>query len=176
MTHEYRYNTIMYSLTSSNSRSKVLFAKIVAITGVAVAFTVVAAVLAPLMILWGIHAHNLTLVPQTLHFGTLAWECLFYGWGYAMAGLLLAALIRNQIGAIITLFIVPGTVEALLGLLLKNNVVYLPFSALNTVIGNQHEGMSGPSITPVHAAMVFGAYLIGGWIVAWVLFLQRDAN
>src|SRR3954467_14136812 len=27
MTHEYRYNTIMYTLTSSNSRSKTLLAK-----------------------------------------------------------------------------------------------------------------------------------------------------
>ena len=30
--HEYRYNTIMYTLTSSNSRSKVLIAKLITVT------------------------------------------------------------------------------------------------------------------------------------------------
>src|ERR1035437_9377215 len=38
-THEYRYNTIMYTLTSSNSRTKVLLAKILVVTGFVVAFT-----------------------------------------------------------------------------------------------------------------------------------------
>src|SRR3981081_3720844 len=32
MTHEYRYNTIMYTLTSSNSRSGVLLSKIIVIS------------------------------------------------------------------------------------------------------------------------------------------------
>lgn len=175
MTHEYRYNTIMYTLTSSNSRNKVLFAKVVAMTVFAIAFIAVAAVLAPLMVLWGIHAHSLTLVPQTLHIGTLIWECLFYCWGYTMAGLLLAALIRNQIGAIVTLFIVPGTVEALLGLLLKNNAQYLPFTALGIVVGNSMHAITSP-ISAGRAALVFTGYLVVGWIIAWILFLQRDAN
>jgi ABC-2 type transport system permease protein len=169
--HEYRYNTILYTLTAANSRSKVLLAKILTISVFALVFTTLAGVIAPLMVLWGIHAHGLHLVAQTLHYHTLVWKCLFYGWGYSMAGLVITALIRNQIGSIVTLFIVPGTVEALLGLLLKKNVVYLPFSALNTVIGNRL-----PDITPVHAAMVFGGYLVVGWIVAWILFLRRDAT
>jgi hypothetical protein len=32
------------------------------------------------------------------------------------------------------------------------------------------------TITPFHAALVFLTYLVVGWIVAWVLFLRRDAN
>jgi ABC-type transport system involved in multi-copper enzyme maturation permease subunit len=173
MTHEYRYNTIMHTLTLSNSRSRTLLAKILILSGLAVIFTIVIAVLAPLLAVAGMNAHHLKLVPQTLHFGDLLWRCLLFGWGYTMTGLLLATLIRNQIGTILTLFIVPGTVEALAGLILKNNVVYLPFSALEAVIGNNR--YSG-SITNIHAAMVFMAYLIVGWIIAWTLFLRRDAN
>jgi ABC-type transport system involved in multi-copper enzyme maturation permease subunit len=173
MTHEYRYNTIMHTLTLSNSRSKTLLAKILILSTMAVILTLMIGILSPLVAVAGMNLHHLKLVPQTLHFGDLLWRCLFYGWGYTMTGLLLATLIRNQIGTILTLFIVPGTVEALVGLLIKKNVVYLPFSALESVIGS---GRYSGSITDIHAAMVFMAYLIAGWIIAWVLFLRRDAN
>jgi ABC-type transport system involved in multi-copper enzyme maturation permease subunit len=175
MTHEYRYNTIMYSLTFSRSRSRVLLAKILVVSAVAIVFTIVVGGLSPLLSVLGAHANHLKFAPQTLHYGTLIWQNLFFGWGYAMAGLLIAALIRNQIGAIVTLFIAPSTVEALLGLLLKKNTVYLPFSALHTVIG-QGMGDYVHAITPTHAAEVFMTYLIGGWIIAWILFIRRDAN
>jgi ABC-2 type transport system permease protein len=175
MTHEYRYNTIMYSLTLSKSRSRVLLAKILVISAFAIIFTFIAGALSPLLSILGIHAHHLKLVPQTIPYGSLVWHSLFYGWGYAMAGLLIAALIRNQIGAIVTLFIAPDTVEGVLSLLLKKNTVYLPFSSLHTVIG-QGMGTYINSITPTHAAMVFMGYLVGGWLIAWILFLRRDAN
>ena len=126
VTHEYRYNTIMYTLTASNSRSKVLIAKILVITSVSVVFTVFFGLLSPMAANLGIHAHHLKLVHQTFSYWNLLWRNLFYGWGYAMAGLLLAVLIRNQVGTIITLFIAPGVVEGLLSLLLKNNTVYCP--------------------------------------------------
>lgn len=173
-THEYRYNTIMHTLTLSSSRSKVLLAKILVVSGFAIVFTLFFGAISPLITSLGIHAHHLKLAPQTFHWGSLLWRSVFFGWGYAMAGLLIAALIRSQVGAIVVLFIAPGTVESLLGLLLKGNVVYLPFSALSTVIG---QGMDyHNSITPFHAALVFSGYLIVGWIVAWILFLRRDAN
>lgn len=174
VTHEYRYNTIMYSLTSSNSRSKVLLAKFLVITVFSIIFSIVLGVLSPLLSLAGIHLHHLHLAPQTLHYGNLLWRSVFFGWGYAMAGLVIATLVRNQVGAIITLFIVPSTVENLLGLLLKNNVVYLPFSALHEVIGQG--GDSSYVITPQRGALIFMGYLIVAWAVAWLLFLRRDAN
>jgi ABC-2 type transport system permease protein len=173
-THEYRYNTIMYTLTSSNSRSKVLAAKIIVIGGFALIFTALFAVLSPLISLLGIHAHHLTLAHQTLHYSNLAWRTLFFGWGYAMVGLVLAALIRSQVGTIAALFIAPSTVEGLLGLLLKKNVVYLPFSSLHAVIGIYDN--QGSNISPSHAALVFLGYLLVAWAIAWMLFLRRDAN
>jgi hypothetical protein len=57
---------------------------------------------------------------------------------------------------------------------LKKKVVYLPFSALHEVIG---QGQNyNKTISPVKGAVIFGCYLVVGWIVAWVLFLRRDAN
>jgi len=174
VTHEYRYNTIMHTLTLSNSRSKVLAAKFIVVSAFAVVFTIFFGVLSPIVASLGIHAHHLKLVHQTFHYWDIIWRSLFYGWGYAMAGLVLAVLIRNQIGTIVTIFIAPATVEALLSLILKNNTVYLPFSSLSTVIG---QGMDyHNNITPFHAALVFMTYLVVGWIVAWILFLRRDAN
>jgi ABC-type transport system involved in multi-copper enzyme maturation permease subunit len=171
MTHEYRYNTIMYSLTSSNSRSKVLFAKIVAVTGFALVVTAFIGVLSPLVSLIGIHLHGNTLGPQVINYASLIPRALFSGWSYIMAALLLAALLRNQIAAIVSLFAIP-IVEQILVLLLKKNAVYLPFTAQGEVLTPPHTG----SITYMHAAIVFASYLIVGWIVTWILFLRRDAN
>ena len=124
MTHEYRYNTIMYTLTSSNSRSKVLISKFIVVSAYALFLTVLIGVLSPVMSYLGLHLHGHTLVPQTLHYGNLIWRSLFYGWGYGMAGLLLAVLTRNQVASIVALFLIPDLAEQLLGLLLKHNTVY----------------------------------------------------
>src|ERR1700722_15604919 len=108
MTHEYRYNTIMYTLTSANNRSKVLLAKFITVSVYALFLATIIAVLSPVMAYLGIHAHGYTLVPQTLHYGNLIWRSLFYGWGYAMAGLLLAVLTRNQVASIAAIFVLPS--------------------------------------------------------------------
>jgi len=174
-THEFRHNTIAYTLTLANSRSKVLASKIIVVSVMAIIFTLVSGALAPILSMWGMHLHHLHLVTQSIPYGSLLWKGLFYGWGYTMAGLLIATLVRNQIGAIVTLFIVPGTIEGLLMLWIKHNVVYLPFSALNSILGR---GMAAypNAITPFHAVLVFSGWLISGWIVAWILFIRRDAT
>ncbi len=171
MAHEYRHNLIMYTLTSSNSRTKVLVSKILAVTLFALGATVLIGVLSPVASYWGVHLHGHTLVPQIIDYHSLVWRALFNGWAFVMLGLLLATIIRNQVGAIVSLLIV-GPVEALLGLLLKNNVVYLPFTALNSVLQAPMHG----ALSYGHAALVVGAWLTAGWIVAWILFLRRDAN
>ncbi len=176
VTHEFRYNTISYSLTLTNSRSKVLAAKIIVMSIFAVLFTLITGALSPLLSLLGMNLNHLHLVAQSIPYHSMIWRGLFYGWGYTMVGLLFGALIRNQIGAIVTLFIVPGTVEGLLSLLLKQNIQFLPFSALNIVIGTGSGLGVTTTITVVQAALVFGGYLVFGWIVAWVLFLRRDAS
>lgn len=170
MTHEYRYNTVMYSLTASNSRTKFLLAKIITLLVYGVVFTLLVGVLSGIFTLGGIQLAGHHLVAQTIHYPDLIWQSLTYSLGYVMVGLLFAALLRNQVGAIAALFLVPGIVEQLLELLLKKNAVYLPFHALDAVVH------TNPLLGHVQALFVFLAYLVGGWIIAWVLFLKRDAN
>lgn len=174
MTHEYRYNTIMYTLTSSNSRSKVLLAKIIAISTYAIVLTVLIGVISPLLSYWGIQAAGHSLAPQVFNYGDIIWRSLFFGWSYGMAGLLIAVLLRSQVGSIAALFILPAALEPLLTQLVKANSVYLPFTSQAQVIGNQ--SVSGDSISPARGALVFSTYLVVGWVVAWILFLRRDAN
>lgn len=181
VTHEYRYNTIMYTLTSSKSRTKVLAAKFIVVSVYAIVLTVLIGVLSPLLAYLGAHAHGYSFVPQTLHFGDLAWRSLFYGWGYAMAGLLLAFLTRNQVASIVALFLLPSVVENLIGFLLfKHNSVYMPFGALNQVLNGPATGAGSDPISSNlssgKAAGVYCIYLIVGWAVAWYLFVKRDAN
>lgn len=174
-THEFRYNTVSYSLTLSNNRSRVLAAKVLAVSLLALTVTAIIAVLAPLVALLGIQANHLKLVHQSFDVGGMAWRGLIFGWGYAMAGLVIAVLIRNQIGSIVTLFIVPGTVEGILSIWLKGNTVYLPFSALHSMLG-VGVGVAGTNITHFHAMLVFLGYLVVAWAIGWTLFLKRDAS
>lgn len=179
--HEYRYNTIMYTLTRSNSRSKVLAAKIVAITVYTVGFVLVVSVLTPLLIYLGASVKHLTLGPQTLHYADLLWRVMFVGLGNAWVGLLLAVLIRNQVGALFALFLIPTTVETLLTLLLKQWAVYLPFSALHEVVNTAPHSAEGTPfvvghLSPIRGALVFTVYLVVGWGIGWFLFSRRDAN
>jgi ABC-2 type transport system permease protein len=174
ITHEYRYNTILYTLTAAKSRSRVLLAKIIVVTVFAVLFSILIAVFSPLMGLLGTHLHGLHLAHQSIPVWSLLWHTVFYGWGLSMMALLFGVLVRSQVVAIVLLFILPGTLESLLGLLLKSNQIYLPFTALQGVVGETH--VVGHQLTPVKSAGVFLIYLVIGWIVAWVLFQRRDAS
>lgn len=176
MTHEYRYNTILYSLTSSPSRLRVLFAKLGVVSTYAVIITAIFGGVTIGLTLLGLHLGGHHLVAQSIPFHSVVWKVLFYGWGMAMAGLLFASLIRNQIAAVVSLLVVPGIIEQLLSLLLKSHSTYLPFTALGQVIGNSPGSNVSTHLSPEHAALVFLAWLVGGWIVAIVLFLRRDAN
>ncbi len=177
--HEYRYGTIMYTLTSSNSRTKTLSAKIIAVSVFAVIFSILIGIYSPLMTYLGLQVSGTGFGPQTLEYADLLWKTVFTGWGYAMTGLLFAALLRNQVAAIAALFLIPTTIEPLLGLILKHNAAYLPFSALQQVprlVSSSPPPDAMNYLTPGKGALVFAAYLLTGCIIAWILFLRRDAN
>jgi len=174
MTHEYRYNTIIYTLTSSNSRSRVLLSKFIVISCYALFLTTLISLLSPIATYLGVHAAGHSLVPQHLYYKDLIWRSLFFGWSYGMIGLVLATIIRSQVGAIVALFITPAAIEPLLTQLLNAKAVYLPFTSLGMVTGG--ETVKGASITPERGALVFLIYLVISWLVAWYLFLRRDAT
>jgi ABC-2 type transport system permease protein len=171
VTHEYRYNTIMYTLTSANRRWKVLLAKFVAVSIFMIAAAVVFGALSPLLTSLGLHLKGTSLVAQTLPLWDTAWRAIFYGWAYGMLAFGIAVIIRNQVGAIIALFAIPSTVEPLLGFALHDNVKYLPFSALNNVTAEASKQMS-----PGKAAGVVLVYVVVVLLVAAILFKRRDAN
>ncbi|HSX18130.1 MAG TPA: ABC transporter permease [Candidatus Saccharimonadales bacterium] len=174
VTHEYRYNTIVYTLTASRSRSRVLLSKIIAVSLFAVFFSIFVSVFAVALMYLGLAIKGVSLSHQVLPLD-LIWRILFVGWGYSMGGLLLASLIRQQVGSIVAFFVLPNLVEALVGLLLKDNKMYLPFTSLQQVTKVQNTELRH-TLSHGRAALVFGVYLIVGWIVAWYLFLRRDAT
>jgi len=175
LTHEYRYNIITYTLTASRSRSRSLLAKIMAVSAFAVFFTVFLVVFSTALMYLGLSIKGLHLVHQELHL-SLLWRLLFIGWGQIMMALLVASLIRQQVGAIVGYLVIPTVIEQLLGLLLKDNRIYLPFTALQEIGHFTGGGEIHHPLSPGHAAFVVGIYLVIGWFIAWILFLRRDAT
>lgn len=173
MGHEYRYNTIMYTLTASNRRIKVLIAKFVAITTFALITSLLLTFFSPLCTILGAHLAGKQIVSQHFELWPIVWHCLFTGWGYAMYAFILMAILRNQIGAIVTFLLVPLIGENILGGIFKSIPQYLPFTALQSVsvptrLGNQ--------TTSGHEAIVVLVYLAIGFVVSTILFARRDAN
>lgn len=185
ITHEYRYNTITYTLTASNSRSKVLAAKIASIFGFTLIYSVLMALIGIGLIYAGLHFSHHSLPHQNINYLTYIGKVAFFAEAYALTGLLLGVLIRNMAGSFAALFIIPGPVEGLLTLLLRTNSVYLPFMALSQVIQaptimNGHPAHPDINklgyLTASKGALIFLIYLVIGWAIAWYLFLKRDAT
>jgi ABC-type transport system involved in multi-copper enzyme maturation permease subunit len=177
MAHEYRYNTIMYTLTTSNNRNKTLIAKIIAITGFSIIFSLFLEVLTPLLALAGLHFHHVRLVHQVFYYRDFFWRILFFGWAYSMIGLLLGLIFRNLVASIAALFLLPVTIEPLIGLLLNmNQQQYLPFTALTAVLNNGLLRIGPGIISSERSALVALLYIVIGWAIGWTMFLRRDAN
>lgn len=174
MAHEYRYNTIMYTLTANARRSKVLLSKILVMVGFGVTFGIVAVLFGLGMYTLGVSLRDATLPAQDFavlaEFGRVA----IYFAAYALFGLLLATLLRNIVAAISVLFAFPIIVEPLSGMILKDNAVYMPFAATDTIVGASL--IQGSKLSSNEAIGVASIYLVVGWAIAWILFLRRDAN
>jgi len=176
MAHEYRYNTIMHTLTLSNSRSKVLGAKITASMLYAAAMTAMVILVATLGTYLAVELKNLNLGPQDIDWLYDGGRLMFYVVGLALIGLAIIVLVRHLVAAVVAIFIMP-ILETLAGAILNSHqfetTKYLPFSALNRVLGQQS---SAGDASLTRAMLVFGVWLVGTWAVAWYLFLRRDAN
>jgi ABC-2 type transport system permease protein len=172
--HEYRYNTIMYTLTASRSRLKVLLAKTLPIT-------LYAAVLGALCVGFGLALYHISVAikgvdmpPQNFDVMATFLRAVGYVTGMALLGFIIAALVRNIIFAIVALFLLPAVVEPLLSIVLKDNAMYLPFMSLIQIV--LPAGTPDAILSPAKAALVLSAYLVAGWIISYVLLLRRDAN
>jgi ABC-2 type transport system permease protein len=171
--HEYRYNTIMYTLTASSSRLKVFLSKMLTLTGYALAASSLALIVVVGMYFLGLSLRGADLPAQ--HFNVLPElaRVAFYFMLYGMFGFLLGVLLRSLVAAIVVVFLLPSMVEPLLSLLLKGNSKYLPSSAFDGVIGMSHGSAALSANAAVLVSLVYLAVLS---LAAWILFLRRDAN
>lgn len=177
MAHEYRHNTIMYTLTLVNSRSKTLISKIIAMSTFALLFSIFIVILAPSLALVGFHFHHVVLAHQHFYISGFFWRVLFYCWSYSMIGLVLAVFLRNIVASVAAIFLLPVTIEPLIGLLLSpNQQQYLPFTALSNIINSETSKAAIQVLSAAKSVMVVIAYLIVVWIIAWIVFLRRDAS
>jgi ABC-type transport system involved in multi-copper enzyme maturation permease subunit len=180
MAHEFRHNTIIYTLTASNSRTRVLASKFLLVLLLSALVSIPLGLFGLVSFILGTHVQHLVLPAQEINYFETLGRGMFYVVGLSLTGLLFATLIRNLVFSIAALFIIPGTVEGLIGLLLKNKNQYLPFTSLKQVVVDS--GQLPKSIDfvqtdhPLRSAATFLIYLIVGWIVGWYLFSRRDVG
>jgi ABC-type transport system involved in multi-copper enzyme maturation permease subunit len=175
LAHEYRYKTIDYSLALSNSRSKALFAKVIVILAYSMIFSILATLLSIGLAILGAHLAGHIIPPQSFDLAQSLGKSVYYCTGFALAAMLITAFIRNLAASVGALLLLPSMVENLLALLLKSKSVYLPFKALESVVAAPTE-ISAGHISPLRGAIIFGIYLVIGWLIAWRVFIHRDAS
>lgn len=174
MAHEYRYNTINYSFTNSNSRTKVLLSKFIAASCYALTLWAIAVVIGIGGLYAGAAVVGHHIGPQSVVISHLLVQSLFYVWGLAIAGLIVAVLLRNLVASIAFIFLFP-TIEQLGTLLLKENTGYLPFTALGRVTPIVPDMGSG-GFTVGKSMIIFAVYVVVVGLIAWFVTLRRDAN
>jgi ABC-2 type transport system permease protein len=170
--HEYRYNTIGYSLTSSNRRLKVLLAKFVVLAGFAIIMALLSTGFAIAMVALGARVGGFSMSTQFVDVYSLLWKVIVYMIGSAWLGLILGFLSRSLVFAIVAYFVLP-VIMPLAHQLLKISDNVLITSAQEQILqASPTDGV----YSPLASAGVFGAYLLVGLIVAIILFLRKDAN
>lgn len=176
VTHEYRYNLINYTLTANRSRTQVLLAKFIVISGFAVLFSLVFGFLSPLMSWVAIEMRGLTLGPQNFAVWDTIWRSVLGGWGFMALSFIIAVLVRSQVGAIALLLLLPSTVESLLTLVLKQYQIFLPFSNLANMLNTTPAPLGDGVVSYTTSALVLAAYVLVGGFISWLLFVRRDAS
>jgi ABC-2 type transport system permease protein len=176
ITNEYRYNTISYTLTAINSRTKVLLAKIISTSIFSILFSllIIGTVVGATYL--GLQVANAPDLPKQDFPLILILKIVFYNTGLALMALLTSVVVRSIAAALVMMLLGYNIIEGLLSIVLKQNAVYLPLGALNEVIGQSIITDAQPLLSPGEATLLFSAYLLGGGLITWYLFLRRDAN
>lgn len=173
MGHEYRHNMINYTLTANARRTQVFLSKVLVISAFSVLAGLLVGAISIALYKLGLSFRGAELPPQDFDFPIMALRVAIYSLAYGLIGLFLAALFRNVVGAIVFILIAPSTVEPLLGLLLKDNAVYLPFSTFDHILG---AAIRQGDFTPDAASLLTIVYIVAIGIFTWLTFLRRDAN
>ena len=181
MAHEFRYNTITYTLTASNSRSRVLGSKILVSSVIAIVLAALAILTTLAATYAAVSIKGLILPHYDMDWAYVLVRLFSYTLGFSLFGLALITLLRNLTAGIVILFFLPNIEILFANLLASHNIEpskFLPFSALMQV-HNVTAGNLGWSVMPVsvpRAYLVFALYFIPLWIISWYLFIKRDAS
>lgn len=191
MAHEFRYNTINYTLTSSPSRLRVLASKLVvgSIYMVVLSALSIAVILATTYLAVSIKGLQFS----EAEFGWIyaLGRYLLYAVGTGAMALAIAAIVKSLTMAVASVLILP-MIDSLVGAILMGTrdiepSKVMPFASrdrLGSVVTDalgqgappSFFGPEGMQATTLMALAVFGAYLLGVWIIASILFVKRDAN
>lgn len=173
MAHEYRYNTIMYTLTYNTSRTKMLISKSIAIIVFSVCLGILTALFSIACYYVGLSLRDAALPTQDFNTFAIFSKTALYFTIYGLLGLLLAVIVKSVVGAIAFFFIAPVTVEPLLGIPLKENAVYLPITMFDSIMG---AGILQSNLSPTRIITLSIFYIVILWFVALAIFLRRDAS
>lgn len=171
--HEYRYNTIIYTLTSESKRSKVLISKVLTITAFSIVLGLFFAILGYLTYKLGILLRGADLPAQNISLSTALLKISFFYMGYALFATFSSFIARSVVASVSIMFMIPAMVEPLLSPVLSENSKYLPFVALNSTISSSS---SPNTLASGDAIVVTGFYILIMFFVTLALFIRRDAN
>jgi hypothetical protein len=168
-TDEFRNGSIVPTLLADPHRRRVLAAKLVAIGGAAVVFTLAAAGLTlviglPWLAAKGV-AIDVAVAPLTVWFGRLLLVDLLF----AAIGVSVGLAVRHQVAAIVGSLVVITIVENLMDALAPAIARYLPAAGAWSVAG-----LGGAFMRPIGGALVLGAWALGAVVVGAFLMERRD--
>lgn len=172
MAHEYRYNTIMYTLSNTKARWQVLAAKALVISGYAVVFSLVVSLVTVVAILIATNARGDSVALQGFNPFDVIWRGLFYSVGTVLFALVITVITRSIVAALALILVGINAIEVLVALVLPNNYQYFPLNALSSVITSA----GGQYLEPSKGAVVTLIWLVFAWAIAAYLFITRDAN
>jgi ABC-2 type transport system permease protein len=172
MAHEYRYNTIMYTLTANAHRTQVFVSKALTIMIFSIVFGLLSAVFTVACYMIGLALRDASLPAQNFDVLVYVAKIAFYFACHGLVGYLLAALTRSLVGAIAALFLIPTMIEPMFASFLKDDARYLPFGVIDSIMGNS---IVPNAFSPGSASLVAGVYLFVFSLLTWLLFSRRDA-
>ena len=172
-TNEYRYNTILYSLTTV-TRNRFLAAKTIAVIVSSLALSLLVLFSASLFSWIGVTLSGREAALSTLQFSSNWWAALAYGLGSGLLALVISIFMRNQVGALVAYILGIPILEQLLSLLIKSNAKFLPFNALSQLGTIPNSAYA--TLSKQEALTVVGCWILGGFVIAWLWFTRRDAN
>jgi ABC-type transport system involved in multi-copper enzyme maturation permease subunit len=185
--HEYRHGMVRATLTAVPRRAPVMVAKVV-LTAIVVAATSLVSMLASLLV--GLAFGGTRLIDAG---DEVTWQVVGGVVGYstlfALVGLALAAIFRNQIAALVTVLLAPTVVEQVLAAVLTipdalSSVEfltrYLPFDAGSQLYKPSNvfdvTEVFGPTpLEPLTGGLVMLLFTAVLLALAYVLFAERDA-